>query len=199
MSPEESTILTIGSSQHTKHISKLEAEIDQFKYQFSTIDWVTSRIALGAYPYNKEQVLSKEGITHLLNVGDGNYQKTFKKELFSEITSIPVQDLCEIPIQTAKKALTELHRMLNSDKNTKTYVHCSAGQNRSPNILWLYLTSIGLSPEHGIKLISTARLDAVPGHEKMVPKNSTLIKEVQQFGHDNLQTIDTSILKLHYE
>ncbi|MBI4148538.1 hypothetical protein HY490_04565 [Candidatus Woesearchaeota archaeon] len=86
--------------------------------------------------------------------------------------------------------------MLHSDTDSKVYVHCSAGQNRFPNIVWLYLTSVGLPPEYGIKLISSARLDAVPGHEAMVPKGSSLIEEIQRFGKETLQTVYSHVLSI---
>ena len=189
-------VVTIGSPQHQAHIERFKEDIDGFKYNFSNLDWVTRCIALGPYPLNKEEILAQAGITHVLYVGDGLYHTSFRKELFKETIEVPVEDLCEIPVPTAKRAISELHRMLHSDTNSKVYVHCSAGQNRSPNILWLYLTSVGLPPEYGIKLICSARLDAVPGNEIMVPKGSSLIEEVQRFGKEHLQTVYGHILSI---
>ena len=86
--------------------------------------------------------------------------------------------------------------MLHTDIDSKVYVHCSARQNRSPNILWLYLTALGIPPESGIQLISAARLDAVPGHQILVPPNSPLLEEAKRFGKDILQEFYAHTLKI---
>ncbi|MBS3148511.1 dual specificity protein phosphatase family protein [Candidatus Woesearchaeota archaeon] len=189
-------IIKIGSLEHQAYMAGLKSDIACFKHSFGTIDWVTQRIALGPYPFNREHELVQEGVTHTLNVGDGTYHPLFRKDIFKEVAGIHIYDLREIPVTTAKEALSKLHQMLHTDRDSKVYVHCSAGQNRSPNILWLYLIALGLAPQDGIQLISTARLDAIPGHQLLVPRNSKLIEEAQRFGKETLQTFYAPVLNI---
>ena len=60
-----------------------------------------------------------------------------------------------MPDDLALTCLATLHRMV-CESEARVYLHCIAGQNRSPTVLWLYLVACGLPPEQA-KVIIEAR------------------------------------------
>ena len=130
--------------------------------------WITKRIVLGQFASPKRaQVLRVQGVTHVLNVGDGESVVSADGFGFREIEDIAVADLEVIPTQIAIKAIDTLHRMLTG-RDSRVFVHCVAGQNRSPTILWLYFIACGLDAEAARSLIVTRAPDAVPGHGRLI-------------------------------
>lgn len=132
------------------------------------IFWITKCIAVGPYPEERQHgLLQKHGITHVVNVSE--YRNNFYDayvDIF-KIAWIPIEDLQKIPHQLLKRCLETIHTFLQDDKSN-VYIHCVAGQNRSPNIIWLYLISCGVCPEQARSFITRATLDAVVGHPLIV-------------------------------
>lgn len=103
--------------------------------------WITKCISVGSYPEEyKCEILRQNGITHILNVSE--YEVKFAG---IKIVWLPIEDLKKIPSHLVIDCLKIMHNFLESSQ-AKVYVHCVAGQNRSPNIIWLYLVACGLSP-----------------------------------------------------
>lgn len=138
------------------------------------INWVTDNIAVGPYPdREKMEELNTNGITQILNVCEiKNIQPDSKLDL--EIDQLPLRDGFLIPMKDALKLMELMHQYIAEGK--KVYVHCVAGQHRSPTVIWLYLISLGYSLEKAGELISDASIDAVPGHPHMF--NMELIKTI---------------------
>ena len=131
--------------------------------------WVTGCLAVGPYPLGPAlDELVNAGVTHVLNVGDGPGR--YPATRFEEALWIPVVDLRPLPLATAERCLSELHRVLHREgaRTARVYVHCAAGQNRSPTILWLYLIAAGCSAADAGERIAAASLDACPGHPALV-------------------------------
>ena len=74
------------------------------------------------------------------------------------------------------------------EPDTKLYIHCSAGQNRSPTGLWLYLIALGMEREAAARLIVERCPDAVPGHSALV--DDDLIAEIRSYGKAELRPLD---------
>jgi protein-tyrosine phosphatase len=53
-------------------------------------------------------------------------------------------------------------------KGESVFVHCAAGQNRSPTVIWLYLIATGMEPEQATEVFDGKTLDGVLGHPKLV-------------------------------
>ncbi|WP_372367987.1 dual specificity protein phosphatase family protein [Candidatus Uabimicrobium sp. HlEnr_7] len=135
----------------------------------SDIFWITNCISVGPYPEeDKHEILKQNNITHILNVCE--YEGKFKETI--ETAWLPIEDLKKIPNGLVIDCLETMHDFLENSQ-AKIYVHCVAGQNRSPNIIWLYLIACGLSPEEARMLISRATLDAVVGHPLIVDDKHT--------------------------
>jgi protein-tyrosine phosphatase len=93
-----------------------------------------------------------------------------------------IEDRVLIPIDTALNAIDVIHRSLTADGG-RIYVHCMAGWNRSPTIIWLYLRACGIPSGEAARLICAQAFDAVPGHTLLVDSN--LIATVQSYGRAN--------------
>ena len=122
------------------------------------------------------------GVTHLLNVGEAPSVLSITDGPFREIAWHPVADLERIPDELASSCLTTLHRMV-CEPDARVYVHCVAGWNRSPTMVWLYLVACGLPPESARALIEAHAPDAVPGHARLV--DSALVERVQGLGRQS--------------
>jgi Swiss Army Knife protein, DSP-PTPase phosphatase domain len=111
--------------------------------------------------------LRAAGITHILNVCEAPHVLRAAEGPFVELASIAIDDLEPIPEPTALACLDTLHRMATT-ADSRVYLHCIAGCNRSPTILWLYLVACGLDPQFAKEQISARNIDAVPGHSRLV-------------------------------
>lgn len=86
--------------------------------------------------------------------------------------------------------------MLREDAS-KVYIHCVAGQNRSPTVLWLYFIACGMQPSSAKSLITSHTLDAVPGHSQLVDEH--LVSTVVGHGQKNFVPLaDPNILAAAY-
>jgi protein-tyrosine phosphatase len=84
-----------------------------------------------------------------------------------------------MPEEQVANCLSSFHRMI-CEPDSKIYVHCIAGQNRSPTIAWLYLVGCGVSPRDAKAMIERSSPDAIPGHSKLV--DDQLIAAVIKLG-----------------
>jgi protein-tyrosine phosphatase len=159
--------------------------------------WITHRIAQGIFAtHERAQYLRSQGVTHILNVGESPSIIEAEKFGFQKITDCPVPDFQRIPDCSALACLDALHEML-CETNSKVYVHCVAGQNRSPTILWLYFIACGMTSAEAKSLICNHTLDAVPGHSQLVDEQ--LIATVIAHGKERyLPFLDYDILTPAY-
>lgn len=145
--------------------------------------WITSRIAIGQFASPKRaQILARLGVTHILNVGDAPSVITTQNDCFKQITDLPIRDLEPISPEVAIQSLEVIHAALR-DHDTRIYVHCIAGQNRSPTVVWLYLIACGMSQDQAKQLITDRSPDAIPGHQKLL--TDRLIEKVMSHGEAN--------------
>lgn len=112
------------------------------------------------------------GITHILNVSETPIQLKLKEGPFRRIEQVSIQDGMVIPQAMAVKAVQTLHDFV-CEKEANVYIHCVAGWNRSPTVLWLYLFACGLDPQGAADQISRASIDAVPAHPKLISQPLT--------------------------
>jgi len=119
------------------------------------------------------------GVTHVLNVSGGPGEVTAGGGSFREVAWFPLDDSRPIPADAALRILDDLHRMA-SDPGAHVYVHCRAGQLRSPTVLWLYLIACGFDPEAARKVIESRSPDAAPDGCRLAPPD--LIALVRKHG-----------------
>ena len=89
-----------------------------------------------------------------------------------------------IPEASAIECLNALHDSI-CDGDSNVYVHCVAGWNRSPTILWLYLVSCGIASDTAADMITSASFDAVPAHSKLI--NCALVNRMRDYGVSRFQ------------
>jgi len=123
--------------------------------------------------------LSGAGVTHLLNVGEAPSVLTMADGPFREVAWHRIADLERIPDAEALACLQTLHRMV-CQPEARVYVHCIAGWNRSPTIVWLYLVACGMSPSDARRVIEALAPDAIPAHSRLL--DGALIEAVRTFG-----------------
>jgi len=155
---------------------------------------VSRSIWLG--PFASPQRLSTlvaAGITHILNVGEAPSVLAANDGPFREIAWHPIVDLERMPDESAINCLLKLHGML-CEREARVYVHCIAGLNRSPTIVWLYMVACGIDPDAAKRMITRQAQDAVPGHARLV--DTKLIERIRGFGigaflpHPRLDALD---------
>jgi hypothetical protein len=141
---------------------------------------ITSALWLGPFASPERcPTLVAGGVTHVLNVGEAPSVLTPADGPFREVAWHAIADLERVPDQLAIDCLGTLHRML-CEPQAKVYVHCIAGRNRSPTIVWLYLVACGLSAREAREMIERRACDAVAGHSQLV--DPALIHTVRAFG-----------------
>lgn len=138
---------------------------------------ITQALWLGPFATpERAATLHGSGVTHILNVADSPSLVTAG---FLEIAWVPIRDFRRIPTETAEDALDTLHRMA-SEPNASVYVHCVAGQQRGPTILWLYLIACGYSEALAREIIETRSPAARAGFPWLVDER--LIVHAQKHG-----------------
>jgi len=154
---------------------------DDFRLNMETGNyWITRCIAQGAFPNSMQGIeLRKSGVTDIFNVGTAASILSAQTHGFQQVVDLPVEDLRRLPDAYVLDCLDRFHAAL-SQPGRKIYIHCVAGQNRSPAMLWLYLVACGTEPGEAKALIEDRTLDAVAGHPKLV--DDALVQTVQAHG-----------------
>ena len=135
------------------------------------IDWslgrlglfrVTDRILLGEYPDDDAFArLAGLGVTDILNVA-----ATPNRRPGFAVHVIPIPDLEEMPLADAERAVRLVKRVVTG--GGRIFVHCMAGQNRSPGVVFLSLLHLGHDAAEAERMIVDASLDAIPRHPRIV-------------------------------
>ncbi len=123
-------------------------------------------------------------ITHIVNVGESPSQLTEADGPFRKVLWVPVEDLVIIPTDAAIRCVDAVHRCV-CDGDTNVYVHCVAGWNRSPTVLWLYLVACGIEPATAKSWIASASYDAVPAHPRLI--DETLVRAICRYGENEFR------------
>jgi protein-tyrosine phosphatase len=141
---------------------------------------VTDRILLGRFlTPDRAKLLPGLSVTHVLNVSDAPSVVSAADAGVREIVDLPIEDLRQLPVEAIEDALVAIHRILHENEGT-VLVHCTACQNRSPTIVWLYLIASGMEPDQAAAMITSVVRDAVPGHSSLV--SSELVEWARRLG-----------------
>ena len=140
---------------------------------------ITKRIAIGQFASESRcQQLTTHDVTHVLNVGEAASLAS-TVAAFQRVVDIAIEDLMPIPVDVAVHCVETTHEMMTAPATT-LYIHCVAGQNRSPTVLWLYLLACGMDGEAAKRLITERAPDAVPGHGSLI--DNSIINAVRSVG-----------------
>jgi protein-tyrosine phosphatase len=146
--------------------------------------WITACIAQGGYPDEADfQHLREAGITHLFNVDLPYLDSDSLKQMgFSDVLWKPIIDGRRIPDNDALACLDALHGAVQNP-DSRVYIHCHAGIQRSPTILWLYFVACGMTPDEARDLIIRSSKQAIAGHPALC--DVALVKLIQEHGKKN--------------
>ena len=144
---------------------------------------ITNSIWLGPFASpERKSTLTAARVNHILNVGEAPSVLTTDEGQFRSVVWHPITDLELIPEELAGACLTSLHQML-SEADARVYVHCIAGLNRSPTVVWLYLVACGVAPKEAKAVVEKRAPDAIAGHSKLV--DAGLVAAVQRVGSEH--------------
>lgn len=130
---------------------------------------VTAATLVGPYPGpGQVAALHARGVTHILNLASSTSDLQAGRDGFAEVLARPVEDFEQFLGWWMCDTLDHMHRMLSDVPDAKLFVHCHAGQQRAPTILWLYLCACGMPPGRASDWIRAAKPDAQPGHRALV-------------------------------
>lgn len=120
--------------------------------------------------------LLRYGVTHILNVAEAPSLPEVVQAGFQCVADVPIVDLRRISDAVAIRCIDCMYEALIAP-GSRFYVHCTAGQNRSPTVVWLYLVACGVSTEAAADRIVKRSPDAIPGHGNLV--DAALIEVVR--------------------
>lgn len=123
--------------------------------------------------------LRRNAITHIINVGESPNQLTEADGPFQRIVWNPIEDLVRIPTADAIGCVNAVHECV-CDMASNVFIHCVAGWNRSPTVLWLYLIACGIDSTVAKNMIASVSYDAVPAHTKLI--DDILVHEIAAYG-----------------
>lgn len=135
--------------------------------------WVTPRLGVGPFiSPARALALKLVGVTDILNVSDSRtFPETFAAGFRSAVW-VPIADFVPICEEDVSSILTALDRMFLLPE-PRVFVHCLAGHNRSPTVIWLYLKSLGVNAEVAQQMIERASPKSVGGHPMLLSGETT--------------------------
>lgn len=145
---------------------------------------ISRALALGRYPRSEEQqFLEAEGITHVVNVCETPTALALSPRL-REIVWHPMNDWSVMPDAAALAALDDLHR-LTCTSESRVYVHCRAGRQRAPTLLWLYAIACGWNRHVAARHMIERAPETMPGHAAIV--DDRLVGMIEAYGKEAFQ------------
>jgi len=141
---------------------------------------VTQATAVGPFPGRSDvPALRAAGITHVLNVAASHHDLDAARDGLVELVARPISDAARLRGPWLETTLTAMHTMASA-ADARLLVHCHAGHQRAPTILWLYLCACGVPPGEAADWIRTARPGAEPGHRALV--DASVLDDAIAFG-----------------
>ena len=135
---------------------------------WTPIYWVTPRLAVGPSPSPARALALKHaGVTDILNVSDARTLPETLAAGFRSVVWVPIADFVSIMDEDVDSILMALDTMFLAP-DPVVYVHCIAGHNRSPTVIWLYLRSLGVKADEARRMIEDASPNAVGGHPMLL-------------------------------
>jgi len=141
---------------------------------------ITQCLSVGRYASpERAGHLRAAGVTHVLNVADTPSKVLAGDDSFAAVEWVPIDDSERLTEAEAVRVLDTLHRLV-SEPGAHVYVHCVAGQPRSPTVVWLYLIACGFDPASAREVVEGRAPGANPGGRRL--GDSRVVYHVQLHG-----------------
>ncbi len=132
----------------------------------SKLDWVRTFLAIGPRPNATSdwQALEKSGISLIIDLNDSSSEGQRAKELGIQYLGLKIDDPPTSP-ESLRHFFQRICDRIDEERKSggKVYLHCTAGQQRSPTCAMAYLMSDGETRQNAKKLVQAARLGVWAG------------------------------------
>lgn len=177
------------SLDHEWAIEQFYLDLEKKKPDTWWLSKVTKRLYVGPDPYQRIDTLVEQGVGSILSL-----EQTLPPSIRIQgmpTKHVPIKDGTVFDPQQSIDALIALHTLLQ-DNEGPAYVHCYGGMNRSPNLAFLYLCSLGIKPESAaLALKKSSPYFDVPNAFSL-----PVIESCQRFGQNAYGHFDLSVLDL---
>ena len=129
------------------------------------LDCVLDKLAVGARPTSQHdwERLRKE-VTLIIDLNDDPLERKEAERLGIQYRGLKVEDPPRGP-ESLLEIFWKARDLINKEleRGSHVYLHCTAGQQRSPTCAMAYLIAIGENKETAIKKVMAARFGVWPG------------------------------------
>ncbi len=130
------------------------------------LDWVLTNLAIGPRPtgHHDWQLIKERGITLIIDLNDNSSERIEAEKLGIHYQGVKIED----PPERAENVVEIFHRVQDIvekeiERGGRVYLHCTAGQQRSPTCAMAYLMTTGQKKETAIRNVRAARLGVWAG------------------------------------
>lgn len=112
---------------------------------------------------------------------------------FDSVDFVPIYDFLKIKPKSLEKAFGILKVRLSGMLQPSLYIHCNAGLNRSPTVLWYFMIACGMDPAQARQQITSASRAALATYRKIPEPLLVTIRDLGtrlQLGSDLLERIE---------
>ncbi len=130
------------------------------------LDWVRTFLTIGPRPNAESdwQALEEAGISLIIDLNDSPSEGQRAKELGLQYLGLKIDDPPASP-DSLTRFFRRICAWIGNERRSggKIYLHCTAGQQRSPTCAMAYLMSDGETRQNAKRLVQVARLGVWAG------------------------------------
>ena len=134
------------------------------------LDWVQPYLAIGPRPNDELdwRTLKEEGITLIIDLNDDSLEARKSKELGIQHKGLRIDDPPRSP-EGLVSSFGQTVKWIEDERvaGGRVYLHCTAGQQRSPTFAMAYLMADGESRQKAERTVKASRLGVWAGPVKI--------------------------------
>ncbi len=151
--------------------------------KMAQLDWVRAYLAIGPRPYDELdwQALRRAEVTLIIDLNDSALEGRKARELGIQHKGLVIGD----PSTKPETLMTSFHQVcdwIEEERSAggKVYLHCTAGQQRSPTCAMAYLMAKGETRQSAERIVKAARLGVWAGPASI----AVLEKALELWAHE---------------
>lgn len=134
------------------------------------LDWVRPYLAIGPRPNDEVdwQALRKAEVTLIIDLNDSSLERENARVLGVRHKGLRIDDPPANP-ESLMTSFGQVHDWIEEERKAggKVYLHCTAGQQRSPTFAMSYLMADGETRQSAERIVKEARLGVWAGPVRM--------------------------------